>query len=176
MISSRLRFYLVFGTLLAFGIGCKPQSSNAQIGIFPTLRIKAGLFLPQNSSLRNAVGNTWIKLGADVGLPVGFALLGGSTRVGIDYVANGSSSIIPITLTSIMQPSIGLHSPVYVGGGVGFWTGHIKGSGTSTRFGLRLLGGVEISNKAFVELQYDIVDKLGNTRADGFSFLVGTKF
>ena len=71
---------------------------------------------------------------------------------------------------------LGLTSPVYVGGGIGVWTGHIKGSGSSSRFGFRLLGGVDVGKNTFFEVQYDFVDKLGGVRADGFSFLVGMKF
>lgn len=153
-----------------------PQSAAAQLGIIPKFRIKAGIFLPQDSSLSNVTSNTWMKFGADVSLPLGIPLLSGGTRVGIDYVVHGSSNIVPITLTSVIQPSLGVTSPVYIGGGIGLWTGHIKGAGTSTRFGARLLGGVDIGKSTFFELQYDFVDKLGGVRADGFSFLVGMKF
>jgi hypothetical protein len=67
-------------------------------------------------------------------------------------------------------------SPIYIGGGIGLWTGHIQGSGTSTRFGIRLLGGVDIGKNTFIEVQYDIVDKLAGVRADGVSLLIGLKF
>jgi hypothetical protein len=152
------------------------RPADAQVSILPKFRIKGGVFLTEVSSLKDAVGPTWIKIGADVSLPVGLPLLSGGTRVGIDYVWNGSSNIIPITLTSVIQPSIGVTSPIYIGGGIGLWTGHIQGSGTSTRFGIRLLGGVDIGKNTFIEVQYDIVDKLAGVRADGVSLLIGLKF
>jgi hypothetical protein len=149
--------------------------AGAQTNLIPMPRFKIGAFFPTNTSLNNAVGNTWLKLGADVNVP--FSLIPfGSTRAGIDYVVNGSSNIVPITLIQTFQPSAGLKSPVYVGAGIGLWTGHIKGSGSSTKFGFRVLAGAELSRKMFLEVQYDIVDKLGGARADGVSVLVGTQF
>jgi hypothetical protein len=150
-------------------------AASAQLGIIPRPRVKIGAFFPTNTSLSNAIGNTWIKVGTDVNIP--FSLIPiGTARVGIDYVAKGSSSIIPITVMQIIQPSAVARSPVYGGAGVGLWTGHIKGSGTSTRFGFRLVGGFEISQHTFLEAQYDFVDKLGSARADGFSVLIGMRF
>jgi hypothetical protein len=175
IILSRLTLRLAAAAaLLTLSVASRP--ANAQLSVIPKVRLKAGVFLAQNSSLRNLVGNTWFKVGADVSLPIGIPLLSGGTRIGIDYVANGSSNFVPVTLTSVIQPSLGLTSPVYVGGGIGLWTGHIKGAGTSTRFGVRLLGGVDIGKSTFFEVQYDFVDKLAGVRADGFSFLVGMKF
>src|SRR5258708_5147415 len=81
--------------------------SCAQVPFLPSVRVKAGVFLPQNTSLLNAVGNTWLKIGADVSVPVSPVPLG-TTRVGIDYVVNSSSNIVPLTLTQIFQPSVGL--------------------------------------------------------------------
>jgi hypothetical protein len=166
------------GTLLglaAFLMVVSGERAEAQLNIIPRFRVKAGVFLPQNTSLKNAVGNTWLKVGADVNLPASLFPLG-STRIGIDYVVNGSSNIVPITITQIFQPSVAVRSPVYAGAGIGLWTGHIKGSGTSTQFGFRLLAGIEFSDRLFGEVQYDFVDKLGGARADGLSVLVGLKF
>jgi hypothetical protein len=168
------RVCVVLG-LAALALIAAGEKCEAQLGIIPRFRVKAGVFLPQNTSLKNAVGNTWLKVGADVNLPASLFPLG-STRVGIDYVVNGSSNIVPITLTQIFQPSVAVRSPVYAGAGIGLWTGHIKGSGTSTQFGFRLLAGIEFSERFFGEVQYDFVDKLGGVRADGLSVLVGLKF
>jgi hypothetical protein len=158
--------------LIAAGL---PAAARAQLDVIPRPRLKIGAFFPTNTSLSNAVGNTWLKLGADVNVPFSLVPIG-TARVGIDYVANGSSSIIPITLVQVIQPSAVARSPIYGGAGIGLWTGHIKGSGTSTKFGFRLLGGVEISSRMFIEAQYDIVDRLGSARADGFSVLLGARF
>jgi hypothetical protein len=152
-----------------------PRNARAQLNVIPRPRVKIGAFFPTNTSLGNAVGNTWLKLGADVNVPFSLVPIG-TARVGIDYVVNGSSNIVPITLMQIIQPSAVAKSPVYVGAGIGLWTGHIKGSGTQTKFGFRLAGGFDISAHSFLEVQYDIVDRLGSARADGFSVLVGAKF
>ena len=149
--------------------------SSAQVPFLPSVRVKAGVFLPQNTSLRNAVGNTWLKVGADVSVPLSIVPLG-SSRVGIEYAVNGSSNLVPITFMQVFQPSAGVKSPVYLGAGVGLWTGHIHGFGTNTRIGFRLMGGVDFTKKLFLELQYDFVDRMGPVRADGFSALVGTRF
>ena len=172
-ISTR-RAFLVAIALLC--VSCASRSADAQIPLIPKIRLKAGVFVPTNSSLKDLIGGTWFKVGADITLPLGIPLLSGGTRLGVDYVANGSSNIIPITLTSIIQPSVGVSSPVYVGGGFGLWTGHIKGKGTSSQLGLRILGGFDLGKSTFIEAQYDIVGKLGGVRADGFSVLMGLKF
>jgi hypothetical protein len=152
------------------------RPADAQLSIIPKIRVKGGLFLPSNSSLKSATGSTWIKVGADVSLPIGIPLLSGGSRIGIDYMWNGSSNIIPITLTSTIQPSLGLTSPVYVGAGIGLWTGHIKGSGTSSKFGIRLLGGIDLGKSTFIEVNYDIVERIGGVRGDGYSVMIGMKF
>lgn len=175
------RFRTITGRVLLFAIALvfissSAQPAEAQLSIIPKVRVKAGVFFSENTALKSLVGSTWIKVGADVALPIGLPLLSGGTRVGIDYVWNGSSNIVPITLTSVIQPSLGLTSPVYVGGGIGLWTGHIKGSGTVSRFGIRLLGGVDIGKSTFIEVQYDIVDRMGSVRPDGVSVLLGMKF
>jgi hypothetical protein len=159
-----------------FSVSAAP--SRAQLPLIPKIRLKAGIFIPQDSTLSNGVGNTWLKIGADVSLPVGLNLpiVGASTRLGIDYAVKGSSNIIPITLMEVIQPSVAIHSPVYGGAGIGLWTAHIKGAGSSSKLGFRLMGGIEFSEKFFGEVQYDIVGKIGGVRADGFSILVGTKF
>jgi len=161
-------------TLIAMGLTVVDRAT-AQLGFIPRFRIKAGVFLPQNTSLQNAVGNTWFKIGADVNVPFSLVPLG-SARVGIEYAVNGSSNIVPITLTQVIQPSVGVHSPLYFGAGIGLWTGHIRGRGTDTRFGFRLLGGLEFTSRLFLELQYDFVGRMGDTHVDGLSVLVGTKF
>jgi hypothetical protein len=150
--------------------------ADAQLPGVPHVRVKIGAFFPSDTSLSNATSNTWLKVGADVSVP--FSLIPtGSMRAGIDYVVNGSSNIVPITLTQIIQPSAAVaKSPIYGGAGIGIWTGHIKGAGTSTKFGVRLLAGVDIAAHAFLEVQYDIVEKLATARADGFSVLVGARF
>ncbi len=173
---SRDSLAILAGLAVLIASAALSSSAGAQLGgVIPRPRVKAGIFLPTNTSLRNAVGNTWLKLGADVNIPFSLVPVG-TARVGIDYVANGSSNIVPITVMQIFQPSVAVHSPIYGGAGIGLWTGHIKGSGTSTKFGFRIVGGVEFTDKFFLEAQYDIVDRLGGARADGFSILVGTKF
>lgn len=164
------------GLLLALGAATLlPGSAHAQLDVIPRPRLKIGAFFPTNTSLSNAVGNTWLKVGADINVP--FSLLPfGTARAGIEYAVNGSSNIVPITLVQIIQPSAVARSPIYGGAGIGLWTGHIKGSGTSTRFGFRLVGGLDISSRSFLEVQYDIVDRLGSARADGVSVLLGVRF
>ena len=153
-------------------------SADAQLGIIPQVRVKAGLFFPSSTGLTNAIGSAWLKVGADVSLPVGFniPIVGASTRLGIDYAMKGSSSLVPITLTEVIQPSAGVKSPIYGGLGIGLYTAHFKGAGSASRFGYRLLGGFQFTSKFFVEAQYDVVGQIRGTRADGVSVLVGTHF
>jgi hypothetical protein len=148
---------------------------KAQVDILPRFRAKVGIFLPQNSSLKNLVGDNWFKVGADIDVPLFPGIIGSKSRIGVEWTQNGRSNILPITLTQVWQPSTAVRSPVYFGGGVGLWTARFIGSGTASRFGFRLVGGVEFSEKFFGEVEYDFVDKVGGIRADGLSILVGTK-
>ncbi|MEP6756498.1 MAG: hypothetical protein ABJA67_13415 [Chthonomonadales bacterium] len=165
----------LFASAASFAVTGK---ANAQLSLLPSIRVKAGLFLPSSSTLTNAVGNTWIKLGVDVGLPVGFniPIVGASTHIGIDYAVKGSSSLVPITLMEMIQPSAGVRSPIFGGIGLGMYTAHFKGAGSATRLGYRLMGGFEFNPKFFIEAQYDVVGQIRGTRADGISVLVGTHF
>lgn len=148
----------------------------AQVDILPKFRVKAGIFLPQNASLKNLVGDTWFKVGADVDVPLFPGVIGSKTRAGVEWTQNGRNNILPITLTQVWQPSTAVRSPIYFGGGIGLWTARFIGSGTASRFGFRLVGGVEFSERFFGEVEYDFVDKISGIRADGLSVLVGTKF
>ena len=169
----------ILGVLaLASVFGICAGNASAQLGIIPQVRVKAGLFFPSSTGLTNAIGSTWIKIGADVNLPVGFNLpvVGASTRIGIDYALKGSSSLVPITLMEMIQPSAGVKSPIYGGAGIGLYTAHFKGSGSASKFGYRLLGGFQFTPKLFIEAQYDVVGKIRGTRPDGISVLVGSHF
>lgn len=172
----RLRAAVVPAALLTTLLLAGAAPARAQLGLLPKVSLKAGVFLPQNTSLANVTSNTWLKVGADVSLPFSLIPLIGSTRAGIDFEVHGSSSIVPITLTQIIQPSAGLKSPIYGGVGVGIWTGHIKGHGSDTKLGARLLAGVDFSKNLFIEAQYDFVGKIGGVNADGFSVLAGVRF
>lgn len=154
-----------------------PVEAGAQQGFFPNLRIKAGVFIPSGGSLARGTGDLWLKIGADVAMPLGFTLLGGTTRAGIEYTARGSSSMVPITLTQVLQPSLSLgHSPLYVGGGIGLWTVHVAGAGSASNFGFRVLGGVDIGRSSFLELEYDFVGRVHGVNADGLTVAAGIRF
>lgn len=150
--------------------------AEAQLDLLPKIRLKAGVFLPQNTALNNAVGDVWFKVGGDVSVPLSLIPLF-STRIGVEGAFKDSSTVIPVTLMQVWQPSaVVARSPVYAGGGIGLWTARVSGSPTATRFGFRLLGGADIGERLFLEAHYDFVDRIGRTRADGFSILLGVKF
>ena len=116
------------------------------------------------AGLRSAVGfSRWqsmqllLKAGADVNIPIPLV---GSTRIGIDYEASGSSRMVPITVTQIFQPgALVVKSPIYFGTGIGLWNTHINGGGESTRLGFRVLAGLEFKG-LFVEANYDAVGRI----------------
>ena len=170
----------VRATLAALGalaaLGGTARTAAAQLPIMPRVGVKAGAFLPNDTSFNNLAGNTWFKAGVDVGLPFSLVPAIGSARAEIDYQVNGRNNIVPITFNQIVQPSIGLHVPLYFGAGAGIWTGHIRGAGSSTTVGGRLIAGLELSKAMFVEAQYDFVGRIGGVRADGPSVLAGMRF
>ncbi len=144
--------------------------------IIPKYRVKAGVFAPDSRSLKDVSDDAWVKIGADMDLPLLGMGVAGKTRVGIDYAFSGSNSILPITLVQVWQPSLAVRSPLYLGAGVGLWTVHTKGGGTASRFGFRLVAGADLTGRLFLEGQYDFVSRVGSVRTDGFSILVGSKF
>ncbi len=171
-----LRRSIILGAAAVVLAAGAARPAGAQLGLLPQVRVKAGLFVAQNASLRHAAGETWLKIGADATLPLGLGLLGSRTRVGVELAMNGGSTIVPVTLSQVWQPSLVVRSPVYFGVGIGLWTAHIEGSGTASRLGLRLLGGVDWTRRFFTEVEYDLVDRLGGVRADGVSVLAGIRF
>jgi len=145
----------------------------ARASIIP-IRLKAGLFFPQKAPLNG--GDQWWKVGADLDVPIGIALFG-HTRIGIEWCQQcDKNTIIPVTVTQIFNPGVAVKTPVYVGAGIGMWTAKIIGTPTATRFGFRLLGGVSLTNKYYVEGTYDFVQKVSGISMDGLSVTVGMKF
>jgi hypothetical protein len=137
--------------------------------------VQAQIDFPQNSSLQNLVGDAWVKIGADLDAPINLGIIGSKTRLSIEWAQRRSSNVVPVTLTQIWQPSTAVTTPIYFGGGIGLWTAKFIGAGTASRFGLRLVGGVEFSERYFGEVEYDFVDKIAGTRADGLSLLIGVR-
>ena len=142
---------------------------HAQTQFIPKPRLKIGAFFPSDSNLKDATSSTWIKVGADIGIPIV------GLRAGIDYAFDGSNRIVPITITQIFQPSaVVVKSPVYGGIGIGMWNAHIAGE-SATRFGLRGVVGVEFAGY-LAEANYDLVGSVSGRRMDGLSLMVGKKF
>ena len=126
-------------------------------------------FMPGDSALKDATNPTWIKVGADIGIPIV------GLRIGADYAFDGSNYIFPITVSQIFQPSaVVVKSPVYGGIGVGVWNAKVAGSSGSP-IGFRGIVGVEFAGY-LLEANYDIVGKVGGRRLDGLSLMVGKKF
>ncbi len=154
---------------MAFALCRFSTSSDAQTNLIPKPRVKIGAFSPADGGLRDATNPTWIKVGADIGLP----LIG--LRAGIDFAFDGSNRIMPITISQIFQPSaLVVKSPVYGGLGIGIWDARIAGVSGSP-IGFRGIVGIELAGY-LVEANYDIVGKVGGRRLDGLSLLVGKKF
>jgi hypothetical protein len=167
--SSRIRRTLAVSLATACLIALTQTVSHAQTNLIPKPRIKAGVFMPNDGGLKDTTADTWIKLGADIGLPIV------GLRAGIDYAFDGSNYVMPITLSQIFQPSaVVVKSPVYGGIGLGVWNAkHPGGSGTT--LGARGTVGVEFGGY-LLEANYDITGKVAGRRFDGLSLLVGKKF
>ena len=164
--------WIVAATLGALSL-ISTSRAAAQTGFLPHVRVKAGVFLPSGGALKSSSSDTWYKVGADVNIPIPLV---GSTRIGIDYEASGSSRMVPITVTQIFQPSaVVVKSPIYFGTGIGLWNTHINGGGDATRLGFRVLAGLEFKG-LFVEANYEAVGRVSGATADGMSIVVGKKF
>jgi hypothetical protein len=172
MYSKNIRTILASAVIAAaaFFVSVPAHASLTPIPI----RLKAGLLFPSTAPLNG--GDQWWKVGADVDMPLGIGLFG-KTRIGIEwYQQCDKNSIIPITVTQIYSPSFAFKNPIYVGAGVGLWTAKIVGTPTSTRFGGRLVAGLDLTKSYFIEGEYDFVQKVSGIGLNNLSIAVGFKF
>ena len=162
----------VLATVLTAGLAVSAPA-RASLTPFP-IRLKAGLVFPTKAPLNG--GDQWWKVGADLDLPLGIGFLG-KTRVGIEYCQQCTkNTIIPVTLTQVYSPSLAFKNPIYFGAGVGLWTAKIIGTPTATRLGGRLVAGIDVTSKYFIEGEYDFVQKVNGINLTNFSVALGMKF
>lgn len=172
---------LALPALLAAG----PQAARAQgVGV-PAIRVKLGVFLPNDSDTKSFAGSTHYGGEVDLATPV---TSGGQGFLSLGYTqgrrGGRSYQVIPLGLSKVNyfgNPVAGLTGNIYFGGGVGAYFLHASGGGTSsqskTRFGAFLQAGyVTPLSGIFIEGKYHFVNgDLNGLGASGLSVFIGKK-
>lgn len=164
------------------GALCLPaQEAAAQVGgLLPKVRVKLGVFLPQDGDTKDFAGTTHLRGEVEVGLPVPGA---GRVSVAAGY-SEGSKSgrklrVIPITVSQTFSPpnpAAGITGNVYFGYGIGLYYLRASGGGDSdskTSLGGFGMVGYQFPNDLFIEGKYHLTGKVGDVSASGISLMLG---
>lgn len=167
---------LVFGasTVLANGNVNHPYS------------IKGGAFFPTNSGMLNQSGNGWTAVGVDYFPNFHYHPLDGDVHFGADYAWRSSAgtdfNIAAITTKIIWPISPPDRTPkIWGGAGLGVYIINARFIKGHPAIGGKFLVGADITDRIFIEANYDWVngftDSGGNgLRADGVTVSGGFRF
>lgn len=171
-----VRMRTVLLAVLAAGLGGLAGPAQAQISSPLPLRVKLGVFLPED-------GGTSLNGEVDLTVPAPGA---GRTVVTAGY-AEGSEGgrrlrVIPVTISQVFSPpnpASGLTGNVYFGAGAGAYFLRVSGGGRSeskTTLGGFGVAGYQFPGEFFVEAKYHIAGKVAGLSPNGFAFLLGRRF
>lgn len=148
--------------------------------------IKAGVFFPTQGTLHRQAGTPYYVIAADYFPQFRYRPLHADVALGVDLMwrSKGNLSFLTVPLTAKLLWTISPSDwPVRVYGGLGpgvyfINTGFI---GETTQAGLKFVAGVDLTQRWFLEANYDWVggftDDLGNgVRVDGLTFTAGFRF
>jgi len=152
----------------------------------PALSVKLGGFLPTQSNMKDAAGQSWWAFGVDYRPPFHYHPLGANIHLGADIVWHGtgnqSYNVTDVTgkLVWGITP-LGSHPRVWGGLGGGLYyinTPHMAGNPTG---GAKFIMGIDFTDRVFFEADYDWVggftDSIGtDLRVDGVTLALGVRF
>ena len=171
---------------LISGIGITaPKPAAAQLGsIFP-VRVKAGVFMPQDGQTRDFSGSTLFNAEIDLALPSPGA---GQTILTAGY-SEGSKSgrkfrMIPLTVSQVFtppNPAAGLTGNVYFGAGAGVYLlrasgGSTAGSREKTTLGGFAVVGYMFPKTYFIEGKYHVAGDVDGLSPNGLAVMLGRRF
>lgn len=149
---------------------------------------KIGIFRPNDSDLRDAVGESWFLIGLDAESPLA---PDASWVYSLEYLHKsgdkGTMTEIPILLTwrktqvsgepTIFEQPQPTYYP-YIGVGIGLY--YLKaenGTSDSTwKTGFHILVGARFSSNMFAELRWNTIGKWKDTDCGGYSLMMGIRF
>ncbi len=164
-----------------------PKPAAAQLGSIIPIRVKAGIFTPQDKDTRNAAGSTVFNAEIDLTVPSPGA---GQTIFTAGY-AEGSKSgrrfrMIPLTVSQVFSPpnpAAGLTGNVYFGVGAGVYLlrasgggGTATGSREKTTFGGFAVVGYLFPQTYFIEGKYHVAGDVDGLSPNGLAILLGRRF
>jgi hypothetical protein len=174
------------GVLTCLGAAATARAQDPEPTPVHKWDLKAGIFLPTQGALRNQSGSPYINIGVDYNPNFRYKPAGGQVYFNVDFKFRESGGLsyltIPLTANVVWNfTPIGSQYRVYGGIGAGVYfinTGFIGGT---TQGGVRFIVGADITEKYFLELDYDytggFTDSRGNgLRVDGLTFSVGRRF
>ena len=178
-------------TALSAVLGVASPAAQAQVSNIIPIRLKLGVFLPNDRDTKDLSNSTHFSGEVDVALPFSGGS-GGQTLLSVGYSrgsrSEGRYQVIPVSLTKISSPPnpVGrVTGNVYYGGGLGLYfvqaTGIPGGDGFSsskkrTLFGSSLVAGYQTPTSFFVEAKYHLV--IGTVEGyspNGISLFIGKR-
>ncbi len=183
----RIRLVVALTTaVLVIGVGTAARAQDPEPAQLHKWDLKAGVFFPTQGALRSQSGSPYINIGVDYHPDLRYRPAGGEIYFNVDFKFRGSGGLsyltIPLTANIVWNLTpVSTQYRVYGGLGVGAYfinTGFIGGT---LQPGVRFIVGADISEKYFLELDYDytggFTDSRGNgLRVDGLTFSLGRRF
>lgn len=170
--------------LVGFGGAARAQDEET---LPRTWSLKVGAFISNNGGMKDQAGDTWYYVGADFFPNFKVRPLRGDIHIGLDAAFRGaggadfhSVSLSGKLIWPITDPSASQYH-VYGGFGLGLYFISTAFLSDLTTVGGKFILGVDITNRYFIEFNYDYVsgftDNLGNAlRADGVTIAGGVRF
>ncbi len=144
--------------------------------------LKAGVFLPSDSTLSGQTNSTWTQIGLEYDPHFRTMPLNGKVVFGSDFTWSSSAFAIPLAVR-ILWPVTPEDSKVSAYGGLGaaIYFINTPNLGQTIQPGMQFIFGVNLSERVFIEGQYDWVsgftDNLANSiRVDGIKAQIGFRF
>lgn len=177
--------------LLSWAMGSVALAQLGQSG--SPFQVRVGAYFPTDSTLTDWAGSTWFQAGLDYALAADES---GKNYLSVEYKSKSGTfqgverkaQIIPVVITKKITPEIPLvtsRAVPYYGLGLGLYNIRAEKanqSSSGTKFGVNLLGGVNISQNAFAEVKYTWISKFRpsfetkDVEYGGLSLDVGMKF
>ena len=172
--------------LLLVSIAGSARAQDAEPAQTKRWAVKLGAFMPTQGALRGEAGCVCLNVGVDYYPHMASRPLNGDVVFGADFYSsskNGKSfTCVPLTVKLLWPISpAGAKMPVYGGLGTGLYFVNTGFSSGVTEPGLKVILGIDITDKIFAEFNYDYVSGFTNRlseglRADGLSVSAGMRF
>jgi hypothetical protein len=187
--SSRTSFSLLTATavLFVFIITCASAfAQDVEPPVHHTWSIKLGAFIPDSGGMMNISSVPWFAGGIDYFPASTFRPCNAQLHFGVDFAESdkhgNTNLIIPVTAKLIWPIPINSSSfRPYFGLGGGLYFINAAFMGGTTQPGIKAIVGFDISQRFFLEANYDYVSGFSNDmgtglRADGTTIYVGMRF